>query len=93
LRSHTSASHGERERDGRRRLWRGLEQLDVVTDDVALTAHAFDLDRYQLSQLDELLPQCVPARELREPGIRFAGARFSKMPSPCPLAATSPCAR
>jgi len=61
LRSHTSASYGGEERDGRRRLRRRLEQLDVVTDDEALFAHAFDLDRHEFSQLDELLPQRVPA--------------------------------
>src|SRR5207248_6102961 len=61
------------ERDRRRRLWRRLEQRDVVTDDEPLSAYAFDLDGHEFSQFDEFLPERVSAGvrpvRLRRPEI------------------------
>ena len=65
---------GGDERDGRRQLRRLLKQLDIVADDVPLAAHPVNIDRYQLSQLDELLPQRVAAGEPRIPRIRIRRA-------------------
>src|SRR5262249_39917759 len=43
------------ERDGGRRLWRRLQQRDLVAQDEALAPQALDLDRDELAELDQLL--------------------------------------
>jgi hypothetical protein len=54
-----------KERDGGRRLrWR-FQQLDVLPEDEAFAAHALDLDRNELAELDQLLAQRVSSRVLR----------------------------
>src|SRR4029453_5289720 len=62
------------ERDGRRRLRRLDERLDLVTDPKPLAAHAFDGPRYQFAALDQLLAQHRSSRELRIPRVRLGGA-------------------
>src|SRR5437773_1261210 len=69
---------GGKERDGGRRLRRRLQQLDVLSEDEALAAHARDLDWNELAALDELLAQDVPPRVLRPLRVRLRGAETAE---------------
>ena len=57
--------------------WR-LQQLDVLPDDVALAAQAFDLDGDELAALDELFAHRVPSGVIRPPRVRLRGAETAE---------------
>jgi hypothetical protein len=65
---------GGDERDGRRQFERPVKQFDIAADDVPLAAHPLNIDRNQLSPLDQLLSQRVAAGEPRIPRIRVRRA-------------------
>ena len=75
MRSQTSASNGDSERDRGRRLRRGLQQPDLVAEDEAPARHAVDLDGHELAARDELLAERVAPRMAgREPRVGLRGA-------------------
>src|SRR5919108_1194237 len=65
-------------RDGRGRLTRRYEQLDLRAQDEALAAHALDFDRDQLAVLDELLAQRGPSRMARTVRARLRGTEAAE---------------
>ena len=62
------------ERNGKRRLWRRLQERELFSEDEALAAHALDVDGHERTELDQFVAQLVARSRRSDAGERAAGA-------------------
>ena len=63
--SHSSESNGAMNATEGSRLWRRLQQHELLGEDEALAAHALDVDGHERAELDQVLAELVAPHPLR----------------------------